>query len=291
MVRDSMGWSGITCAPIGYDGISIYSLTIFGPDTKIDGKIYQGLWAPSDTAFSSYYNAWFIREDSLGQVFLKGPTNFFDEELLYHFGANEGDTVFTYYHKFNYGNLYVIGSTDSVLYGKTRRVITLKTEPWYQDTIVWIEGLGSFIKENTGNPNLGPDLVYQGLAPQTVVDCGQAFGFCHWEGDSLVYSNNKWPSYGECFPWELGYYVGLDKGTSKRGFSIYPQPADKKVFIHQKEKTEIFQVSLYNLRGKELFSYFLGPNRNEIDVRGLPAGLYIIKSEDGKVYSKLLIAH
>jgi len=56
-------------------------------------------------------------------------------------------------------------------------------------------------------------------------------------------------------------------------------------------ESESYQISIYDLRGEKLSSYSPGPNNNEIDVSDLPNGLYIIKSDDGKTFSRLLVSH
>ena len=60
------------------------------------------------------------------------------------------------------------------------------------------------------------------------------------------------------------------------GISLYPNPADNILFI--KGNKNSVNVSIYNILGKEVLSIM---NTNNIDVKALPKGVYIIKISDG----------
>jgi len=60
------------------------------------------------------------------------------------------------------------------------------------------------------------------------------------------------------------------------GVSVYPNPADNTLFIEGNENP--ISVSIYNVLGKEVIST---KNTNNIDVKALPSGVYIIRISDG----------
>jgi Leucine-rich repeat (LRR) protein len=60
------------------------------------------------------------------------------------------------------------------------------------------------------------------------------------------------------------------------GVSVYPNPTNSKLFIEGNETP--ISVSIYNVLGKEVIST---KNTNNIDVKALPSGVYIIKISDG----------
>jgi len=59
-------------------------------------------------------------------------------------------------------------------------------------------------------------------------------------------------------------------------FSIYPNPVKDKLFIQGLSNPS--KVSIYNVLGKEVLSI---KNTNNINVQGLPRGVYVIRISDG----------
>ena len=71
--------------------------------------------------------------------------------------------------------------------------------------------------------------------------------------------------------------LSLDN-LSKTKIEVYPNPTNDKLIIKGNEN--LISVSIYNLLGKEVLSV---KNTNNIDVKGLSKGVYIIKIFDGVV--------
>lgn len=71
--------------------------------------------------------------------------------------------------------------------------------------------------------------------------------------------------------------VALNVNTfSENLFKIYPNPTNNILFIEGNQKS--INIHIYNLIGKKVLSKI---NSNEIDVKLLPSGIYIIKISDG----------
>ncbi len=289
IVKDSLRWSGITCASVGGYGSSIYVWEIQGPDTLINGKTYRTVWSSSDSTFSNLQIAAFMRETPGGEVFILDTWNGAIEEPLYNFGLQIGDTFPSYFH-LPYGELYVSDVTDSLIYGRTRRMITLTTSPIWSDTVLWVERVGSFVKDDFfGIPSLDTAFLYQGLIPQDIVDCGEGIGFCHWEYDSLIYSNPGYPSYDDCFPWSYSYFGGLIE-KSETELLLFPQPANDKLSFMNLDSNRSHKLRIFNLMGKLIMTVNLPSSHNELIVSTLPTGVYFIQSEDGKVMERFVIS-
>lgn len=73
----------------------------------------------------------------------------------------------------------------------------------------------------------------------------------------------------------------------KESISLYPNPTKNKVFLD----TEInVSYHLINIQGQEMFKGYLDVGMNEMDLSGLPQGLYFLnlESPDGKYVKKIM---
>ena len=70
--------------------------------------------------------------------------------------------------------------------------------------------------------------------------------------------------------------LSIADNTLELGVSVYPNPTNSKLFIEGNETP--ISVSIYNVLGKEVIST---KNTNNIDVKALPSGVYIIRISDG----------
>jgi len=70
--------------------------------------------------------------------------------------------------------------------------------------------------------------------------------------------------------------LSIADNTLELGVSVYPNPTDSTLFIEGNENP--ISVSIYNVLGKEVISI---KNTNNIDVKALPSGVYIIRISDG----------
>jgi len=86
--------------------------------------------------------------------------------------------------------------------------------------------------------------------------------------DSPLSASNK-PVWGTCPTASINDQNQLD-------ISIYPNPTNDKLFIQG--LSDATEVSIYNVLGKEVLSV---KNTNNINVKALPSGVYVIRISDG----------
>ena len=86
--------------------------------------------------------------------------------------------------------------------------------------------------------------------------------------NSPLTQSNK-PIWGTCPTASINDQNQLD-------ISIYPNPTNDKLFIQG--LSDATEVSIYNVLGKEVLSV---KNTNNINVKALPSGVYVIRISDG----------
>jgi hypothetical protein len=99
--------------------------------------------------------------------------------------------------------------------------------------------------------------------------------------------------------WEAWYetdLVGLDEKETLNGIEIYPNPARDKVNLSwMSVKPAKWRITLQSLTGRKVLEKDIiageGPNRHEMDVSLLPAGMYLLgfSSAGNAFYTKVLI--
>jgi len=79
--------------------------------------------------------------------------------------------------------------------------------------------------------------------------------------------------------------LNVENEILDNSLKLYPNPTDNTLFI--KGNKNLMNVSVYNMLGKEVLSKM---NTNNIDVKVLPKGIYIIKISDdvGQIYRKFI---
>ena len=70
--------------------------------------------------------------------------------------------------------------------------------------------------------------------------------------------------------------MGVEETLIAENISYFPNPTNNMLFIDSNENP--VKVSIYNVLGKEVIS---AKNSKEIDVSGLPSGVYIIRISVG----------
>jgi hypothetical protein len=93
---------------------------------------------------------------------------------------------------------------------------------------------------------------------------------------SVGWSNcTRWEWNGSSFTTISGSQLSVDDEILDNSLKLYPNPTDNILFI--KGNKNSMNVSIYNILGKEVLSKI---NTNNIDVKVLPKGVYIIKISD-----------
>ena len=59
--------------------------------------------------------------------------------------------------------------------------------------------------------------------------------------------------------------------------SIYPNPANETITIEPKQNTGEFTLAIYYMNGQELIKQKTKDSQIQIDISGLPSGVYFVK--------------
>lgn len=249
-----------------------YSLFMAG-DTIIGAYTYQKILKsgfigapPCQPPGYYYYNHYMgsIRQDKALKKVFYYPQGTPNEQLLYDFNLNIGDTLAVSY---NHGNENYVTGIDSVLVGGNYHKAFLLSplsgppNPW-DSTYVLIEGIGS---------KFG---LYNSM--RTFVSAGGAL-FCY------SHNSGNYPSGNMCT-----FLTGQDEtiGTREQ-IEVFPNPTTG---ICKIESTEKFQYSIYNVFGMEIIYSDDLSQSVTLDLSDQPKGIYFFRgiSED-KMFSRKII--
>ncbi len=105
------------------------------------------------------------------------------------------------------------------------------------------------------------------------------------ETTELIYSNKNGVSCGS-----LVVITGTDRTEQEIGFHIFPNPAWQTVNIELIQGI-INMMHIYDIRGRLLLSQNASDSRSQLDISGLPDGLYLLQvvSQDGVSGSRKLV--
>ena len=96
-----------------------------------------------------------------------------------------------------------------------------------------------------------------------------------------------------------GGTTGVDDISKEEiAFTVSPQPADNraKISINTQKSFSVLSFELFDLTGKKVADYRfegidLGNNDRFIDVSNLNNGMYILKSEEGSLSTRIIVTH
>lgn len=91
-----------------------------------------------------------------------------------------------------------------------------------------------------------------------------------------------------------GITDAIKDSKTNQNLSVWPMPAKDVLFLYcENLKNESANVSVYNLKGKLLFSNDLSGNSKKLDVSSLPNGMYLLKFNTSQtcLSKKLIIKH
>ena len=100
---------------------------------------------------------------------------------------------------------------------------------------------------------------------------------CYWRFGNLLFTVNR----GDCDTIYAELHIGLDEPTAIP-FAIYPNPTDGILTIHHSEFNiphSSFRIT--NLMGQTVLTGSLTAETQQIDVSGLPQGMYFISVGEG----------
>ena len=152
-------------------------------DTLVDGVSYKVMYTTRNENLTGW-NLWgFIRETEDGQVFSRRPSTS-DEQLLYDFSMEVGDTICMCDYGYDECCMVVIEKGEIIVNGEPRQQIVLEYPFGNGVEEVWIEGIGSLFG---------------------IVDSGSLFLtggstnlLCYYEDGDLIWQNTT-PGYDECY--------------------------------------------------------------------------------------------
>ena len=223
----------------------------------VDGVSYKVMYATRNKDLTGW-NLWgFIRETEDRKVFSRRPSTS-DEQLMYDFSMEVGDTICMCDYGFYECCMVVIEKGETIVNGEPRQQIVLEY-PWGNgEGEVWIEGIGSLYG---------------------IIDSGSLFLtggstnlLCYYEDGDLIWQNTT-PGYDECYIIYNGTQ-GIEEDETTLSVSVFPNPANGKVSIEGVEATE---VQVYNTIGQLVKTV---EGSNEINVSGFPEGVYLLRVTD-----------
>lgn len=212
----------------------------------------------------------FVRQDS-GRVYYLNYQQ--QEQLLYDFNLNEGDTV-DLYMGWIFPTSLRVSSVDTVNWGRARKRIFLSCNGClsYHDEI-WVEGIGNIYSS-----------IFVPFQREQIFD-GPTFAVrCYSENGATTY---PYPGYQHCY-WDTTLYLS-DKNILEEEVSIYPNPVSDFLFIDLPQNEPV-DVCLSSALGVELFCEKHSANAS-IDMRLYPEAIYLlqIKSAKGSVSKKIVL--
>lgn len=212
----------------------------------------------------------FVRQDS-GKVYYLDYHQ--QEELLYDFSLNVGDTI-NLYMGWIFPTSLRVDSVDTVSWGTPRKRIFLSCNGClsYRDEI-WVEGIGNIYSS-----------IFVPFQREQIYD-GPTFSVnCYSENGATAY---PYPGFQHCYL-DTTIYLS-DKNILEEEVSIYPNPVSDFLFIDLPQNEPV-DVCLSSVLGVELFCEKHAGNAS-IDMRLYPEAVYLlqIKSSRGSVSKRIVL--
>ena len=238
-----------------YYGVSRYEITRLGDEIEYEGQTYRELTVLYDEL--NYTVPFGLLREEDKKVYLRRYStaipHIMEEEIYYDFNLQVGD-LFEVGYSDEYEPEYIqlMAIEEVVLDDGSVRNKYVFNEGWGvnpEEPEVWIEGIGSL----SG--------IHWRYIPGWMAS-GFAYLQCYFEDDNLVWTD------GEC--WDDVEEIVAEQ------VSVYPNPASETVRIEGIEPTE---VQIYNALGQVVK---IVRRTNEIDVEGLPEGVYLLRITDAE---------
>jgi len=259
LVTENKLWSNISWGSENPEYYIPYYIKFSG-DTLIGDKNYKNVLRSDDSLKISWKVIGQIREDATGKVFWTDGNNSCEEQLLYDFSLEQGDSILTYSEEYAH--------VDSVRF----RYLGASEEPlkfiYLQHYYVWIEGVGS------------QDGILNGL--QYIFLTGEGGKLiCYSENDQLIYHDEDFSS---CFPANSSGIGEHNSDEPENGFIAVSQINSFIRFTFQELQTDASIIRIYDLDGKEIEILPVnGQEQIDMPAGQYPPGLYIFLFDNGIV--------
>lgn len=244
-----------TCNCSMYSTHSLY----IGNDTIVDSIAYKII---IDTLYSmgenhltvySVFNFGLIREDSvLQKVFFKQISYYENtpEYLIYDFTLDT-NSIFTFG---IYDILHVVSVDSIFINNKYSKRIKFNSN--FQNTLTWIEGLGSLQGLIYSEPN--------------ILNLNRTL-LCYWKNDSLLYSLGD--TIYNCL--YVDFISTVPEVKKLPQYHIYPNPVENHLNIES--TNERLEIRIYNINNKVLFMNNFKTNKASINISSFENGFYILE--------------
>lgn len=258
--------------------ISVNDTAFVEKDTVVNGISYKkiatigknyggtGGWLMRENTDSGH--VWF-RSIKLRDPFLDDTT----EVLAFRYDLNVGDTFDIGNSEFSsYPDSFNV--VDSIKYIGGLKYIYFKGiyAPFkYNEPFTIIEGIGS---------NMG--ILWKHMSPTTM---RQQYLLCSYKNSNKTSYVNKYHS-GACW-----IHSDVKTGIERvHDISIYPQPAEKNIWIDNKTTNKITQIQILSQAGK-LIKTVTAPEITHVEIEEIPAGYYFLKmcTSNGYIINKSII--
>ncbi len=250
ILSESNLWNVVTELNFGAKNTLSYR---FSGDTTINGVIYSKLYeseANSPTSWH-YYSAW--REDASGKVYQKLRFDYAQqEELVYDFSMEAGDTIVTVFH--GTSTEFYCDSTDfaEMLDGTLRKQQFMSDQYGYHE--VWVQGIGCLF-----------GLPFSSFQSH-IFDYWYTLN-CYSTDNELIYKDANLSD--DCY----FNTVGIEEQQNTADILYHPSLKQLEI-----KSTNIRGIELYDISGKRVYIANQGTVHN---FSHLPKGFYILRCSQG----------
>jgi len=252
LVKEGKLWSNTEVGSESGSRYFSYYVKILG-DTVFSETQYKAVLRSDHFSHEIWYNCGFIREDTINKrvFFNNGKNN--NEELLYDFNLNKGDSVFSQ---------YGYAKVDSVVYAPFGNSINAMKHIYlsYQgEKVLWVEGIGSTNGVLKGISSFGIVGMYYNLV-------------CYSNNENLIYHN---PAFRSCFHEGIFNSV-MDINQLKKLLLISYQNDQIQFSLNSDCDYFSNMLQLFDLNGKTILKEQLFPNNHlAISKKSIIPGIYL----------------
>lgn len=219
-----------------------------------------------------------LREDTINKKVYFVWKDYNTEVLLYDFSLNVGDTFHAQYPEFSFsGPTYFVHSinpryldvsrvTDSIIEGKSRKVLVMANHYSYDIEDYFIEGIGSRY-----------GIIYAGY--ELEMDREYPFLLCLHENNTLVYQEEDPYSISQEDPCYSIPTTSVDESINNNlELTISSTLIDEKLSILS--NAPLNEITILNLNGRNVYQYRSSENITQlsINVAHWDSGLYIVRA-------------
>lgn len=253
-VDEGNQWTIVT---FSFNGNANNTSYLIEGDSLINGVIYKKMWRTYENPNA---NNWvlpiYIREDSTKKVFQFNGVN--NENLIYDFGIEIGDTLASSYIPTEYATVEAI---DSILLNdgtKRKRLDLISiTCPNFNDDEYWIDEIGGINHALT-------------FIHEFCITDVSAHLQCFSKNGDLLYG----PRYGEqCF------IINSTNELKQNALKIFPNPTQNILNLEYDENIKIEKVNIFDFQGQVIKSLPIENQISQINISDIPNGVYFIKIE------------